>query len=213
MTPPPIPRPEGWIGTASEWAQGLGVALAILNLIVLALAWRASGRGGETRALKTLLFFGIAVLPVMVTYLGYQHGFESAKTVRSCGACHVMTPYLGDLQDMGSQSLAAVHYKNRYIQEHHCYTCHSDYGMMGDVRAKLAGVRHVTHYVARSYVLPLKIAHPYPNLRCLGCHGESQKFLTSDAHPRDVLPQLIGGQLSCLDCHGPAHSPKKVAGR
>ena len=35
-----VPQPEGWIGTAEQWAQGLGIALALLNLGVQILAWR-----------------------------------------------------------------------------------------------------------------------------------------------------------------------------
>ena len=59
-----------------------------------------------------------------------------------------------------------------------------------------------------AYALPIKIAAPYPNLRCLGCHGESQRFLKSEAHGGEVRAQLVSGAASCLDCHAPAHTPK-----
>ena len=35
---------------------------------------------------------------------------------------------------MKSETLAAKHYKNRFIRENQCYTCHSDYGVAGTAR-------------------------------------------------------------------------------
>lgn len=207
-TPIALPRPEGWIGTTTQWTVGLGLALGVLDLAILFLTWHRLRREGFTGAVKGLLFFGLAVLPLMVTFLSYQHGFSSAETVDSCGACHVMRPFVADLRDPSSQSLAATHYKNRFIQRHQCYTCHSDYGMFGTFRAKVEGLAHVVHWVGGTYTVPIKIAHPYSNLRCLACHGESQKFLTAESHSGGVVPQLVSGALSCLDCHGPAHTPK-----
>ena len=133
------------------------------------------------------------MLPLVVIFFGYTRGMAGMETVSACGGCHVMTPYVQDLQDPDSQALAAVHFKNRYIQRDHCYTCHSDYGMLGTISAKMDGVGHVTHYLAGTYTLPLKIRSPYLNLRCLTCHGESQKFLKSAGHPADARPQLFSG--------------------
>lgn len=205
-----LPRPEGWIGTTTQWTVGLGLALGVLDLAILFLTRHRLRREGFTGAVKGLLFFGLAVLPLMVTFLSYQHGFSSAETVESCGACHLMRPFVADLRDPSSQSLAATHYKNRFIQRHQCYTCHSDYGMLGTLSAKMDGMRHIRHYVSGTYTLPLKIANPYSNTRCLGCHGESQKFLKSAGHPPDVRPQLMAGEVSCLACHAPAHTPAEA---
>jgi nitrate reductase cytochrome c-type subunit len=77
--------------------------------------------------------------------------------------------------------------------------------------AKLAGLGHVWRYTTGRYTLPIKIAHPYSNARCLTCHGESQKFLTSAGHPKEELPSLMTDKTSCLDCHGPAHPAQKQA--
>jgi cytochrome c nitrite reductase small subunit len=206
-----LPRPHGWIGTTDAWAQGIGLALGVVALVVLALAWRAIRAGGGPAASTSSLFLGLAVLPLVLTFVGYQHGFERSKTVAACRQCHVMGPFVDDLRNVGSASLAATHYKNRYIQEYHCYTCHSDYGMFGSLQAKLAGVGHVVRHVTGTYARPIKLASPYSNLRCLECHGRSQKFLTSPAHPGEALPALVSGTLSCLVCHGPAHTPAGAA--
>jgi cytochrome c nitrite reductase small subunit len=204
-----VSPPAGWLGTTDQWRQGLGIALALLNLGVLFVAWRRLRHAENAQGVKGTLFFGLAVLPVMVIYLSYTQGFSGMETVRACGGCHVMTGHVADLQNPNSESLAAVHFKNRYIREHHCYTCHSDYGMLGTVSAKLDGMRHVMHYVAGSYTLPITIRHPYANARCLDCHGESQKFEKSPGHA-DVKPQLVSGELPCVSCHAPAHTPQEA---
>ena len=92
-------------------------------------------------------------------------------TVHACGDCHAMESHVADLRNPASESLAAVHYKNRYIQTDQCYTCHSDYGMFGTVSAKLEGLGHVYHNTTGNYPKPIKIKNPYSNLRCLSCHG------------------------------------------
>ena len=208
-----VPLPHGWIGTTSDWLQGLGIALVILNLGLLVVAWRALRTAGVTQATRGVLLVAVALVPVMVAFLSFAHGLEDSATVSSCGSCHVMGPYVQDLRNPGSDTLAAVHFKNRYIRENHCYTCHSDYGLGGTIRAKLGGLGHVWHYNTGTYSLPLKIARPYPNVRCLGCHAGAQKFMTSAGHPKEELPNLLEGKTSCLDCHGPAHPEQKAAAR
>jgi cytochrome c nitrite reductase small subunit len=204
-TPTGIPRPHGWIGTTLDWARGLGIGFAVLNLILLIVAWQLFRRGGEGPAAKQLLMVSIAVLPIAIVFFAYSYGMEASQEVEACNSCHVMNPYVNDLRNSKSETLAAVHFKNKYIQDQHCYTCHSDYGMFGTVRAKFEGLGHIVRYSTGAYELPLKIAHPYSNLRCLNCHGESQKFLDPEKHPKEDLPAMISGNTSCLECHGPAH--------
>jgi nitrate/TMAO reductase-like tetraheme cytochrome c subunit len=206
-----IPLPHGWIGTTSDWLRGLGIAFVLLNIVLLVFAWRSLGRGGVTPTARGWLFVAVGLVPTMVAFLTFAHGLESTMTVQSCGSCHVMTPYVGDLHNVKSDSLAATHFKNRYIQENHCYTCHSDYGLGGTVKAKLAGLGHVWRYTTGAYEQPLKIASPYPNVRCLGCHAPSQKFINSAGHPKENMPDLMAGKASCLDCHGPAHNAQAKA--
>ncbi len=202
-----IPPPHGWIGTVDDWARGLGIGFVILDLAILALAWVGLRRTGVTAGVKQILLFGIGVLPLTVTFFGYQYGLEAAKTVETCGSCHVMRPFVENLRDPSAETLAARHFKNRYIQENHCYTCHTDYGMSGTVQAKLAGLGHVVRYSTGTYTLPIRISRPYPNIRCLHCHGASQKWLQSPAHDPDMRRQLVAGEASCLDCHAPVHPP------
>ncbi|HET9491117.1 MAG TPA: NapC/NirT family cytochrome c [Methylomirabilota bacterium] len=200
-----IPQPHGWLGTVNDWARGLGIAFAILDCVLLAVAWTMLRRAGVTPTLRLLLPAAVVVLPLAVTFFGYHYGFEAAKSVEACGACHAMRPYVSDLREPASQTLAAVHFKNRYIQDNQCYTCHSDYGMFGGLRAKWKGLEHLARQTTGSYSLPLTIARPYASARCLHCHGESLKFLESAGHGRELVAQMITGAVSCLGCHGPAH--------
>ena len=206
-----VPLPHGWVGTASDWVHGLGIAFAILNLVLLIFAWRSLRNGTVTPTARGWLLVSVALVPLMVAFLAFTHGLEGSATVKSCGSCHTMTPFVEDLRNVKSDTLAATHYKNRYILRNQCYTCHSDYGLAGTARAKLEGLGHVWRYTTGSYTLPIKIAHPYSNVRCLGCHGESQKFLTSAGHPKEEIPNLMADKMSCLDCHGPAHPEQKQA--
>jgi cytochrome c nitrite reductase small subunit len=201
---PDVPLPHGWIGTTSQWLQGLGLVLVVLNLGLLVWAWRQLRSRGSPASMWGLLLVAVGLVPIIVAFMTFAHGLEASATVASCGSCHVMGPFVRDLRDAKSDTLAATHYKNRYIRENQCYTCHSDYGLGGTLRAKLGGLGHVWYYTTGTYKLPIKIAAPYPNVRCLGCHGESQKFLNSETK-KPIMADLMSGKTSCLECHAPAH--------
>jgi cytochrome c nitrite reductase small subunit len=203
-----VPLARGWIGTTENWAQGLGIAFAVLDLILLLSLARSIGRAGLTAASKELMFLAVAVLPLALVFFAYSYGMQASEKVEACGSCHVMGPWVKDLRDPKSETLAAMHFKNRYIQENHCYTCHSDYGMFGTVKAKWEGLGHIARYSTGLYEHPIKIARPFPNWRCLNCHGSSQKFLDPEKHPKEDLADMMSGKTSCLECHGPAHAPQ-----
>jgi nitrate/TMAO reductase-like tetraheme cytochrome c subunit len=149
-----------------------------------------------------LLLFALVVFPSMAMFLGLGRAMDDAKRPEFCGQCHIMQPWMNDLKDPESDTLAAIHYKNRYILEDQCYTCHSDYTMFGPARAKLAGVNHLVRYVTGAYELPLHTRVPYNVANCAHCHAEAKVF--RDAHT-DVIEDLKSGEATCLDCHAPAH--------
>ena len=204
-----VPQPHGWIGTTSEWMRGVGLTLAVLNVFLLLWVWRSVRARGVTGTSKAMLFGAILVLPVMVVFLATAHGMDESMKVEACGACHAMDGHVADLRNPKSDSLAATHYKNRYIQGDQCYTCHSDYGMFGTVSAKLEGLGHVYHNITDSYEKPIKIRKPFSNVRCFGCHYGAANFVAK--HDKDEIPNLVSGKDSCLDCHGPAHHAEGAA--
>ena len=207
-----MPLPHGWIGTTSQWIQGFGIALALLNVILLLVVWFRLRATGAASSMWGWLLVAVGLVPIMVGFMTFAHGLESSATVSACGSCHVMTPFVNDLRDVKSETLAATHFKNRFILENQCYTCHSDYGLGGTISAKLAGLGHVWRYTTGRYEVPIKIARPFSNLRCLSCHGESQRFLNAPGK-KEMMPELISGQTPCLSCHGPAHPEQKKEAR
>lgn len=180
----------------------VGSALAGILVVLVLLFWRR--RLGEG-LLKLTCFVGLLVLPLVSLALGNVVGLQQAKQVEFCGSCHLtMGPFVTDLQTPASESLAAKHFRNRWIPDAQCYTCHTSYGMFGDVKAKMAGLSDVYKYYTRTYELPPKMHAPYQNSECLKCHENTPKFVDAEAHV-ELLPSIRSGEFSCNDCHAPAH--------
>ena len=191
---------------AKIWARTIGFSFvgAAGLLISYTLIFRRH-RLQETSS-KWMLFTGICVLPTPVMFLSTAVGLEQSKNVEFCMSCHVMKPFTDDLKDPASKTLAALHYKNRYIQREHCYRCHTDYGILGTMEAKMAGLGHVWKAGTGSYKLPIKMSKRYNFAICLDCHAESAKFDKEAAHD-GVVKETAAGKGNCLDCHDSPHPP------
>ncbi len=108
----------------------LGIALVLFSLF----RYRGVDSGAPSWA---ILIAGAAVFPMILSGFGNLLVFERAKTVQLCGSCHLtMKSYVDDMKNPQSNSLAAVHYKNRYIAENQCYECHTSYGCPAPSRLK-----------------------------------------------------------------------------
>jgi hypothetical protein len=128
-----------------------------------------------------------------------------------------MDPYVTDMRNPDSHTLAAIHYTNRYIQEAECFQCHADYGLFGAALAKANGLSHFYHWVRRSPTArgeaQIHAYVPYRNGLCLQCHAGSKRFLEVKAGVhRDMPDELVASDprtgapiRSCLECHKPAH--------
>lgn len=88
---------------------------------------------------------GFVVLSPLAYVVNAGLAISGAKPVAFCASCHVMHGYVEDLKNPDSEHLAAQPYQFRGIADHQCYTCHSEYGLFGDVQAKRAGLRHPEH--------------------------------------------------------------------
>jgi nitrate/TMAO reductase-like tetraheme cytochrome c subunit len=163
-----------------------------------------------------LLAGAICAVPMASTGFGTLLVFDRAERVEFCASCHLtMQTFVDDLHDSNSQSLAAVHFKNKYIPDNQCYVCHTSYGMFGTVEAKEAGIIDVYKYFTHTYHFPIKMREPYPNHDCLKCHAESAKWLKHDEHVA-AKDDLFADKMKCMDCHAaehPAHTLKQVASR
>lgn len=153
---------------------------------------------------KIVAFLSLAALPVATATAAHFELLEGAREVSACGACHVMTPMVTDMLDPRSDSLAARHFKNRYIPEQQCYHCHAGYGFNGALDAKLEGYRHLVRYTTGFYEEPIKKRGPFDSASCLGCHSGTARFDAINSH-RVARQRLDSAAMSCLNCHGPAH--------
>ena len=199
---------SGEMENVVTWLTMAGVvfALAAAVLIVRVLA--------QPRAWKILpvakwtLFVGLFLLPSVAMLSGNVVGFH--RTKQSCAQCHTMDPWVADMKDPKSATLAAKHFQRRWINEDQCYTCHTGYGLAGNVQAKIGGLSHVTHYYITGVPAEIKIKRPFPSATCLHCHAETEKYKKIDQHAdAEMKPKIESGELSCFECHAAPHPRKK----
>lgn len=161
----------------------------------------------STRA-KLLLLLVMGAAPALLSLATFDVSFQRAETLQFCSSCHTMTPWVADLKNPQSKSLASLHYRNRYILNDQCYRCHADYDLFGPVRAKMDGLHHVVaYYTGIGRHTPIKLYKPFPNGNCLQCHSESAKFTENPAHVA-VMDQIKSNDMHCYDCHTPIHTPE-----
>ncbi len=158
---------------------------------------------------KLLLLLFLAVGPGLLSLAVFSLSFKRAARVSFCADCHTMTPWVADLEDPRSKSLAALHYQNRWILNDQCFTCHADYGFLGPIATKLESMRHVAiYYSGLGMPRAIKLYRPFPNINCLQCHGAAANFKHTPSHAA-VMKILLANQLSCVTCHRPIHTPKR----
>ena len=170
-------------------------------LFLLARQWPRLTLTGRV-AMGGLVF---AALPLIYGFAVILNGLQSMKSVTFCGSCHVMQPYVLSLDAGDEESLPAIHYQNNWVpRENACYDCHSEYGMFGDLKAKLNGLKHVYVNYVPGPPSEIKLYLPYRNDDCLHCHGPSKRFREWEDH-MDNEQEIKSGETSCLDCHDLGH--------
>lgn len=153
---------------------------------------------------KLVLLFVIVVVPILLGATTAVLSFQRAEQVSFCASCHVMTPWYEDMAGEDSESLVSQHYRRRWIQHDQCYTCHSDYGFLGPLEAKIKGVRHVAAYYLGGELERIDLYEAFPNENCMQCHGEAQAFRESPSH--DVMmEEILSGEETCAGCHEDIH--------
>jgi cytochrome c-type protein NapC len=181
------------------------VTIALVSLVVLRPSLVAA-RGG-----KILAFLSLFLLPLLVTGLGASAQLEHSKSTQFCLSCHVMAPYGKSLLIDDPAYVPARHYQNNRVpRDQACFTCHTNYTMFGDYKAKLRGLRHV--YVNYLGTIPkeIKLYDPYNNRECLHCHGGARTFEENDVH-QPIRSDLAKNTTSCLECHDKVHDVHGLA--
>jgi len=164
-------------------------------------------------AAKLAAFASLIVLPALAVFIANYHTFEGVHEVSGCASCHVMRPMVTDMKDPNSGTLAARHYKNRWIATDQCYHCHSDYGLSGNLEAKMTGFRHLARYTTNTYQEPIRGRVRFDNKNCLHCHEGTRKFEAVKSH-HTAHDRLASNQMICLNCHGASHpsGPQRTPG-
>lgn len=190
----------------SRFLVGLLIAGILLALYSLA-KYRGRTPGAWSWAVAAA---AVLLVPAVSVAFGMVLVFQRAEQVEFCASCHLaMQRYAADMYDHKSESLAAVHYKNRYIPRNQCYNCHTAFGLFGTVQAKVAGVVDVQKYYAKTFKHPLKMREPYSNTECLKCHAESVKWSGQHAQSR---AEIFGDRTKCMSCHGVEHPAHALEG-
>ncbi len=154
---------------------------------------------------KWLLLLIFFVLSPILYLLNFSVAVEDSKTVEFCNSCHIMNGYVSDLQDPESEYLASLHYQYRWIADNQCFSCHSDYGLFGNAKAKLTGIKHVWAYYT-DYETPLKLYDTYNNKICLHCHAPVISFQETEEHDENAA-EILSNEMSCfgVGCHIGTH--------
>ena len=96
--------------------------------------------------------------------------------------------------------------KDRLINEDQCYTCHTGYGLAGNIQAKMSGLSHVTHYYVTGVPSEIRIKRPFPAATCLHCHVDAAGYLKIEQHvDAEMKPKILSGEMSCFECHAAPH--------
>lgn len=185
--------------------------LVAMVAVAVVLSLSVMQRLPATRWARWFSLGGIAFLPLLATGTTLRAGIQESSRTRFCLSCHEMQDHGKSLFADDRKTLPAVHYQNRLVdRDKSCYSCHTDYALFGDVKAKMNGLRHVwVHYVG---TVPKKFAlyQPYANRNCLHCHEDARRFVEAAPH-KPVATQLRSGALSCLSCHNAGHNLAAVA--
>lgn len=176
--------------------------VAVVGALVVFLG---AGHLVGTKGGRWALLLGAALLPLAASAGVFKAGMDESSRTRFCLSCHEMQKYGKSLFVDNRKALPAVHFQDRLIdRDNACFTCHTDYALFGDFKAKLNGLKHVyVHYLGK---VPEKMAlyQPYQNYNCLHCHDDARGFQEAPAH-QAVKPQIGSGEMSCLKCHAVAH--------
>ncbi|MFQ5607237.1 MAG: NapC/NirT family cytochrome c [Candidatus Zixiibacteriota bacterium] len=184
-----------------RWGGALFCAVTLAFLIKSMIQGR---RQPYRRQRKRELMLTLGLLPLLTLYMTVSSLFHYMKNDEFCDSCHVMKPFMAGLVDQESEGLAAAHAQHARIREHHCYTCHTDYDLLGGVRAKVRGMRHLLAYYTSDEKGRPALYDPFPNGNCLSCHGKGTTYWAVEDHV-DNHDEILTEDVSCLECHGPSH--------
>lgn len=200
---PAVPQ----IHTLEELLKAMALVASVISILIL--VWYLVRRPPLGRMTKVMLLFGLGIMPLGVALTGNIAGFEYTLKRDFCGSCHVMLPYTEDAADPQSNSLAAIHSRNRSFGGESCYTCHADYQLFGAMTTKVNGLKHLFFYITEYANTgpygeggkPIHMYKPFENTMCTRCHSTTAPSWVSVEDHQGMLEDIRAGETKCLDCH------------
>jgi cytochrome c-type protein NapC len=193
--------------TASLILMVFTVIVTFLAILMVCRPELTRARGG-----KILAFVALCVLPILAVWAGGEEHLERSTSTEFCLSCHVMANFGRSLYVDDKSYLPATHFQNNFVpRDHACFTCHTDYTMFGDYKAKWRGVHHVVVEYFGKIPKPedIRLYTPYNNRECLHCHAGARAFEEASSHHKtpDMLGLVASNKLSCMssDCHDIVH--------
>ncbi len=190
--------------TDMSFLRILGILSAVTGIIALILVQYVFRKRIPRGTYHAILLFLLFVLPTTATLTSTATVMEETKKIEACGSCHVMHPFVNDMKNPASPTLAARHYKNNWISREQCYSCHVTYGINGTLEGKRDGFRHWLLYITNTYNNPIKYTGSYPNSNCMYCHEETTKWKRVKSH-QALVEEFSADRIACIRCHGPPH--------
>lgn len=183
------------------------VVTIVLAVLVAVRAELTRARGG-----KVFAFLALFILPVLAVWGGFSEQMQRSTSTQFCLSCHVMTDFGRSLYVNDPSYVPARHFQNNFVpRDHACFTCHTDYTMFGDYKAKWRGVHHVLveYFGTVPKPVDIKLYSPYNNRECLHCHLGARRYEEASEHHKDptTLARAASNQLSCMssNCHDIVH--------
>lgn len=190
--------------TSVDVFRAIGIAAAVTGIVLLFLVQYVYRLQLSHGMYHRLLLIGLFLLPLATTWSTSATVMEGTKSVEACNSCHVMHPFVNDMTNPTSPTLAARHYRNNWIAKDQCYACHVTYGITGTLEGKRDGFRQWVHYITNTYPNPIRFVGSYDNANCLACHQQTEKWNRVNSH-RALLGEFATNRITCITCHGPPH--------
>jgi hypothetical protein len=190
----------------------LGPIIAFVAVTVIAVGAVALIRG---RLPDVFSFAAMLLVPLFAYVVGDLHLLEVSKKVEFCGSCHETMSPIVEAMRSDTEYLSSFHYRRGAVpHDSACYRCHGGYGLLGDTKAKIGGLRHMLLTVTGDYEFPLSKVGTFDIQSCLDCHAQAAPFRAQEAHQDpDLQESLLTGEIGCVGvCHPDPHPPEALQG-
>lgn len=143
---------------------------------------------------RRVLLIGIPFL-LLVLMATSKAAIDYTSRPAFCGSCHLMQTRF-------------ISYERSLHHKAACIDCHSKPGFVGEMEAKLNGIKYL-YYAHMGYKDVQILRAEVPNASCLRCHkieemdAKMQRAISAVQHPpTSHKSHVVDLNISCTSCHG-----------